>query len=264
MAAKALMLDELITDADRLAAGGACTVLEVSDSTAQTIADYATTHAIDLIVMGTDARTGMSQLLLGSVTERVVRIAPCPVLTVRYPEHEFVLPSHQNSEAAMILLKTILVATDFSDASDAALAYGRELARNFGANLVVLHVVDNVVAYGVGDGVVIMQPELQRQIEANARQRLDNLLSNEDREQLGASTVILVSNATSPAITDYANEAKVDLIVIGTHGRRAVAHLLIGSVAERVVSTAPCPVLTVRHPEREFVLPDALVAVARA
>jgi nucleotide-binding universal stress UspA family protein len=164
----------------------------------------------------------------------------------------------------MILLKTILVATDFSEPSDAALAYGRELARNFGARLVVLHVANNIVAYGGGDGVVIMEPQLQSQIEAVARQRLDSLISNDDREQLGASTVMLVSNATSQAITDYATEANIDLIVMGTHGRGAVAHLLMGSVAERVVRTAPCPVLTVRHPEHEFVLPDALVAVARA
>ena len=66
------------------------------------------------------------------------------------------------------------------------------------------------------------------------------------------------------AITEYAKEAAVDLIVLGTHGRGAVAHLLMGSVAERVVRTAPCPVLTVRHPEHEFVLPDALVAFAGA
>ena len=68
--------------------------------------------------------------------------------------------------------------------------------------------------------------------------------------------------AISPAaaIVDYARREQIDLIVMGTHGRGGVAHLLMGSVAERVVRTAPCPVLTVRHPEHEFVLPDALVA----
>jgi nucleotide-binding universal stress UspA family protein len=66
------------------------------------------------------------------------------------------------------------------------------------------------------------------------------------------------------AIVDFAKEINVDLIVMGTHGRGAVAHLLMGSVAERVVRTAPCPVLTVRHPEHEFVHPDALVASTQA
>jgi len=63
---------------------------------------------------------------------------------------------------------------------------------------------------------------------------------------------------------DYATKERIDLIVTGTHGRGAVAHLLMGSVAERIVRTAPCPVLTVRRPEHEFVVPDTLVAVAKA
>jgi nucleotide-binding universal stress UspA family protein len=76
--------------------------------------------------------------------------------------------------------------------------------------------------------------------------------------------VVLVSNATAETIVDYARHHSIDLIVMGTHGRAAVAHLLMGSVAERVVRTASCPVLTVRHPEREFVVPDTLVAVSKA
>ena len=76
--------------------------------------------------------------------------------------------------------------------------------------------------------------------------------------------MLITSNAPAVAIVDYARRERIDLIVTGTHGRGAVAHLLMGSVAERVVRTAPCPVLTVRHPEHEFVVPDALVAVAKA
>ena len=140
----------------------------------------------------------------------------------------------------MIALKKVLVATDFSEPSDAALAYGRELARTFGASLTVLHIVDNILtrAYGA-EGVVLADPELQREIETSAQRQVDALLF-------------------------YAQDAAVDLIVMGTHGRGAIAQLLMGSVAERVVRTAPCPVLTVRHPEHEFVLPDALVAIAKA
>jgi nucleotide-binding universal stress UspA family protein len=70
--------------------------------------------------------------------------------------------------------------------------------------------------------------------------------------------------AKAAAIVDYAAQHAIDLIVMGTHGRGAISHLLMGSVAERVVRTAGCPVLTVHHPEHEFVLPDALVAVERA
>jgi nucleotide-binding universal stress UspA family protein len=74
----------------------------------------------------------------------------------------------------------------------------------------------------------------------------------------------LTSAAPALAIVEYASANGIDLIVVGTHGRRAVAHLLMGSVAERVVRTAPCPVLTVRHPEHEFIRPDTLVAAAGA
>jgi nucleotide-binding universal stress UspA family protein len=165
----------------------------------------------------------------------------------------------------MIALKKILVATDFSEPSEAALSYGRELARNFGASLTVLNVVDNILtrAYG-SDGIVLVDPELQREIVDAARRQVDSLLFDEDRQTLGAIGVVLTSTSPSASIVTYARDEAIDLIVMGTHGRGAVAHLLMGSVAERVVRTAPCPVLTVRHPEHEFVLPDALVAVARA
>jgi len=165
----------------------------------------------------------------------------------------------------MIVLKKILVATDFSEPSEAALAYGREFARTFGAQLIVANVVDDVLTrvYGA-DGFVMMDPDLQRQVEAAARRQLDVVLDDEDRGALGAEGVILTSNVPASALVAYARERGVDVIVMGTHGRGGVAHLVMGSVAERVVRTAPCPVLTVRHPEHEFIRPDALVAVTQA
>jgi nucleotide-binding universal stress UspA family protein len=166
----------------------------------------------------------------------------------------------------MITLKKILVATDFSEPSEAALAYGRELARNFGAALTIMNVVENLLtrAYGVDGGVVMIDPELQRQIEDGARQELDKLISKEDRDLLKAEGVVLVSGMPADAIISRARQTNTDLIVMGTHGRGGMAHLFLGSVSERVVRTAPCPVLTVRHPQHEFVLPDALVAVSKA
>jgi len=165
----------------------------------------------------------------------------------------------------MIALKKILVATDFSQPSEAALAYGRELARTFGASLTVLHVVDNILtrAYGA-DGMVLADQGMQQEIEKSAQHQVDALLFDEDRQTLGAVGLVLTSNSPSAAIVFYARDAAIDLIVIGTHGRGAIAQLLMGSVAERVVRLAPCPVLTVRNPEHEFVLPDALAAVTKA
>lgn len=165
----------------------------------------------------------------------------------------------------MIALKKVLVATDFSEPSEAALAYGRELARSLGGQLVVLHVVNDTFAATAGpDGFVFTNPGMQASVNAAGQKRVDDLISVEDRTLLGAQGTVVTSDAPASAIVKYAKDSDVNLIVIGTHGRGGMAHLLLGSIAERVVRIAPCPVLTVRHPEREFVLPDALVAVTTA
>lgn len=165
----------------------------------------------------------------------------------------------------MVTLKRILVATDFGYAADTAMTYGRELARTFGAKLDVLHVAENVFAHAFGPEAYLgTYPELQRDVEEKARLQLERLVSDEDRDVLGARTIVRTSNSPALDIVTYARDADCDLIVIGTHGRGAMGHILMGSVAERVVRTAPCPVLTVQHPEHEFVRSDALVAVAKA
>ena len=166
----------------------------------------------------------------------------------------------------MIALKHILVATDFSEASEAALAYGRELARVFAASLEVLHVVPDLGAQVVEFPFHPGFGTLQLEAEASAQARMDALLFEEDRQALHATAVVLTSSSPAHAIAGYAKNAvpPVDMIVMGTHGRGAMAQLVMGSVAEKVVRTASCPVLTVRHPQHDFVLPDALVAVAQA
>ena len=165
----------------------------------------------------------------------------------------------------MIGLKNVLVATDFSAPSDAALAYGRALARSFGASLTVLHVVENLLAHAVGpDGILLTSPELQTEMDSRAQTSVDALLNDEDRRDLGAKGRVLVSNTPSQTIVDYARDAAVDLIVMGTHGRGAVGHLLMGNVAERVVRTATCPVLTVRENARDLLRLDALAAGGKA
>ena len=165
----------------------------------------------------------------------------------------------------MIALKNILVATDFSPASDAAITYGRELARSFGSTLTIVHVVDDIPhSFGIDGGAFASEPDVQRQFEVDARTAIDAAISATDRADLTATGLILRSSAPAAAIVTCAHERGVNLIVMGTHGRSGFAHLLMGSVSERVVQTAPCPVLTVRHPEHEFVLPDALVAVIKA
>ncbi len=164
----------------------------------------------------------------------------------------------------MITLKNILVATDFSEPSRAALTYGRALARNFHATLHVVNVVGHVpmVVYGA-EAYSASIPELQQEIEDSARAQMADVLAD-DPQPVPTRSLVITSDAPALAIVDYAARERMDLIITGTQGRGGVAHLLMGSVAERIVRTAPCPVLTVRHPEHEFVIPDALVTVAKA
>jgi nucleotide-binding universal stress UspA family protein len=162
----------------------------------------------------------------------------------------------------MIRVKNILVATDFSEPSDTALKYGRELARQFSAGLHVVYVAPNIAATVMADYYAAIPPDLQEQAESSARRHLDTLVTPDDRRELHARPIVLTSSSTAAALVEYAGTERIDLIVIGTHGRGALSHLLLGSVAERVVRTAPCPVLTVRHPEREFVRSDTQAATS--
>jgi nucleotide-binding universal stress UspA family protein len=165
----------------------------------------------------------------------------------------------------MITLTRVLVATDFSEPSDTALSYGRELATRFGATLHVLHVAQSVYISTFGAGYyAAVAPDLQQQIEDEARRHLDELLVDSDKSGPPTVPAILTSGSPASSIVDYAKDHQIDVIVMGTHGRGALAHFVMGSVAERVVRLAPCPVLTVRHPEHEFVRPDTLTVVARA
>lgn len=156
----------------------------------------------------------------------------------------------------MLSPTAILVATDFGEAADRALTYGRTLARAFGASLHVLHVLENVFMRAV-----VADP---RHIEAAALRRLDERVTDDDRRTLRALPIIDTSDQPAESIVAYARTAHIDLIVIGTHGRGPMERLLMGSVAERVVRTAPCPVLTVRHPRQESALPDAPTSDSRS
>jgi nucleotide-binding universal stress UspA family protein len=164
----------------------------------------------------------------------------------------------------MITLKNILVATDFSEPSDAALLYGRNFARQHGATLHVLHIVDDAMAHAMTPvGIAPDIGEVQMELEADAERRLNELVTDEDRVRLHARTAIRTSGWPASAILAYAKDEEVDLIIVGTHGRTGLAHFFLGSVAQQVVRSAPCPVLTVRHPEREFAIPDALQSVSQ-
>jgi nucleotide-binding universal stress UspA family protein len=151
----------------------------------------------------------------------------------------------------MITVKRILVAHDFSETSQAAMKYGIELARLFAARLHVLHVSEKAQA----EVEMEFPLGLDTSVEVAARERLLKILTPKEKQELDPAFEL---RAGTPAveIVRYARAEDIDLIVMGTHGRGVVAHAVMGSVAERVVRTAHCPVLTVGHPERGFVVAE--------
>jgi len=144
----------------------------------------------------------------------------------------------------------ILVPTDFSAPSDAAVEYARAVARRFGASLHLLHVAEDPYRALYTAEVFVPEIEgLREEILGNAVGRLNSALTSQDVSELHTTTDAVIG---TPAwsIVEYAGAHDIDLIVMGTHGRGGMSHLVMGSVAERVVRTAPCPVLTIREPAK--------------
>jgi nucleotide-binding universal stress UspA family protein len=155
----------------------------------------------------------------------------------------------------MIDLHRILVPTDFSKHSENALAYAAAFAEKFNAELYLLHVVQDLALF-VPEAVSASPPIAPpvEQLTAAVREALDRLI---ETHQLRRFPVHAEVREGSPfyEIIRFARETDIDLIIMGTHGHTGLVHVLLGSVAEKVVRKAPCPVLTVRHPEHEFIHP---------
>ena len=147
----------------------------------------------------------------------------------------------------MIRIKNVLVATDFSEQSKSALEYGRELARTYDATLHVVHVVEDIVARYSTDISATMLVGALESLEASASSELDALVTDDDRRTLRAHTMVFTSVAPAETIVAYAKTQAVDVIVIGTHGRRGTRRFFLGSVAESLVRSTQKPVLIVRH-----------------
>jgi nucleotide-binding universal stress UspA family protein len=190
----------------------------------------------DLIVMGTHGRTGFQRLLLGSVTDKVLRTARQPVLTVGAPAGE------QDTTAAF---KRILCAIDFSECSIAALTYAVSLADGADAHLGAVNVIEwTPIGYDPLGGPAVDLAGYRMAAETTARERLHKVVH--DSAPTLAVEEIVTSGKPHHEILRIAAELRSDLIVLGIHGRNPIDRMLFGSTAEPVVRRATCPVLTVR------------------
>ena len=149
-------------------------------------------------------------------------------------------------------LSRILVPTDFSVSSDAALEYGKLLAEEFGASLHLLHVIEEPSTAGAwgSEAYLAELPRMREAAQQAAEARLDRSFTTTERERLRVTTEI-ADGRPARTIVDVGRRRGTDLIVMGTHGRSGIAHLLLGSVTEKVLRTASCPVLAVRTVEHE-------------
>lgn len=193
------------------------------------IVDHLEQQAFDLCVIGTQGRTGLARILLGSVAEQVVRHAPCSVLAVR-PDTDAKPFEH------------VLIPTDFSKHAQHALEVASMIVAPQGS-ITLLHVVEVPVAFSGGVG----SADLARQLDAYAVTALEDTA-----ERLRANTAATVKTRTrigypgAQALAVVEEDRTIDLVVMGSHGRTGIKRVLMGSVAEKVVRHARCPVLVAR------------------
>jgi nucleotide-binding universal stress UspA family protein len=185
----------------------------------------------DLVALGTRGHTGLAHVVFGSVAERVARLAACPVLT-----------AHADSPTPAPY-RCVLVPTDFSPDSDAALAWARSLVSRTGGKLVLLHAYD--LPQLVLTGSALAAGSVEKALADSARERLAELR----RALTGIDVEAHISAARpDPAIFEAAERVHADLIAIGTRGRTGLAHVVLGSTAERVIRRAHVPVVAVKAP----------------
>jgi len=205
-------------------------------SAAPVVLEYLEEEDVDAVVMGTHGRRGLRHMLLGSVAEEVVRTAPCPVLTVRRGDRRGPAGG----------LDRLLVPVDMSQPSYRALEVARRLAAVYGASVEVLHVVEDPPRPDYGGAPT--GPDVDR---GRVRETLVARLGG-DAEAVPVE-VHVDGGHTVSTIVDFAERDDVDMVVLASHGLTGLKRVLLGSVAERVVRRAPCPVLTVKTFGRQLV-----------
>jgi nucleotide-binding universal stress UspA family protein len=222
---------------ERAGAGGLDPVLLTEEGRAHTvIVNRAAALRADLLVMGTHGRGGFVRMFLGSVTEKVLRTASCPVLTVP--------PSAPADMAAPVVFKKILCPVDFTPSALMAFQYALELGRQGGGCVTVLHALEYMDPEEPCEHVDFDIRKHRQHMLDHARDRLHALVTGEPRTWCDIEEVVAVNRAYRE-ILQRATDSAIDLIVMGAQGAGGVELMLYGSNTQHVVRASPCPVLTV-------------------
>ncbi|MCP4626813.1 MAG: universal stress protein [bacterium] len=194
---------------------------------------------IDLVITATRGRSGFKRLILGSVTERLMRTLSCPLLVVRSHEHEFVDKPKQE-----IKLQKILVGCDFSPDSGQAIVYGLSLAQEFLAELHLVHVIEPPAQPNLIIEESLVRGENQDDYQNLLIQKLKDMVPDEAANWCTPQIGILEGQPYDELVK-YADTREIDMIVLGVRGHGLVKTLFLGSTTDRVIRNSPCPVLSV-------------------
>lgn len=197
----------------------------------------------DLAISSTHGRSGLKRLILGSVTERLMRTLHCPLLIVRGPEHDLNILSEKG-----LKFRKILVGCDFSEDSALAFQHGLSLAQEFQSELHLVHVMEPPVYMEMFKSSAEYGEELQVDLQIQIKSKLKNMVPKEAFNWCTPETVLL-DGPSHEELIRYAKNNEIDLIVLGVRGQGLVERLFIGSTTDRVVRQTPCPVLSVCLPE---------------
>jgi nucleotide-binding universal stress UspA family protein len=203
--------------------------------------------------MGTRGLTGIDHLLIGSTAEQVVRMAPCPVLTVRAADRDEGPASRVDGTPEFTNIQHIVVPVDFSIFAQEAVECVVPIAERFNAEVYLVHVLERYVYVSGLHGFTTRSA-----VDENVRERMSGQMKKliqmfHDRGLQATSRIC--EGIPDEQIVKAAEETHADLIVMGTHGRTGLHHTLIGSIAEKVVRRSPCPVVTVKSPTFKFAAP---------
>ncbi|WP_435180158.1 universal stress protein [Halorussus sp. AFM4] len=218
--------------ADLRERGVDCETEVVQGAPATAIADYAESEGMDLVVMPTRGREGLSRLLLGSVTEKTLRLSEVPVLTIR---------THEDARTSFPY-EDVLVPTDGSEAARAAVDQAVDLAAALDATVHAVSVVDDTSL-----GLDVRSVSASEDLEDRAEEAVADVAARAEEAGVESVTEEVLRGRVHRRILGYVDDNDVDLVAVGTTGRGGTDRVLLGSVAERLVRSSPVPVLTVRR-----------------
>ena len=202
---------------------------------ADVISRLASEQQADMVITATHGKAGFKRILLGSVTEKLIKTLHCPLLVLPPQEHELIAPA-----AFEIKLKKILVGCDFSPDSKLAFDYGLSLAQEFQAELHLSHVIKPSLYRREREGI--------NQLRDRLAKKLDGMVPETSRDWCTAKSVLL-DGEPYIALVEYAKEQEMDMMVLGIRGHTLWEKLLVGSTTDRLIRHSPIPVLAVRQIE---------------